>query len=67
VDLSTAAWHKSSYSGDDGCVEVALVNGKVAVRDSKNRSGPILLFAPVEWKIFISEARTGKYDMAHPD
>jgi hypothetical protein len=43
--VSGAQWRTSSYSGGNGggCVEVARnLPGIVAVRDSKNRSGPAL-------------------------
>jgi hypothetical protein len=53
VDLLRAAWHKSARSGENGCVEVAFLNGQVAVRDSKNKSGPVLVFTDVEWQAFI--------------
>lgn len=38
-------WRKSSRSGSDGgsCVELAGVNDDVAVRDSKDPDGPILV------------------------
>ncbi|WP_329429247.1 DUF397 domain-containing protein [Streptosporangium sp. NBC_01495] len=35
---------------------------KTAVRDSKNPGGPNLLFAPAEWKSFISGVKTGESD-----
>ena len=37
-DLSGAQWRKSSYSGDTGgdCIEVAPLDGIVAIRDSKD-------------------------------
>ncbi|MGA4789904.1 DUF397 domain-containing protein [Nocardia sp. AB354] len=46
--LSTAQWYKSRRShGKDTCVEVAhLAEGTVGVRDSKNPTGPALLFTP---------------------
>ncbi|TDB70123.1 DUF397 domain-containing protein [Micromonospora sp. KC723] len=51
--LATAAWRKSSHSGDEGaCVELATVPGLVAVRDSKDPSGPVLLFPPAAWAAF---------------
>lgn len=56
-DLSRAAWRKSSRSGGNGgqCVEVARnLPGIVAVRDSKHRDGPVLIFATHEWQSFIS-------------
>ncbi|WP_207934291.1 DUF397 domain-containing protein [Actinomadura sp. KC06] len=38
-------WRKSSYSSSDGdmCVELAGVANKVAVRDSKDPHGPVLV------------------------
>ena len=39
------AWRKSSFSGgnDEVCVELAHLPGKLAVRDSKNPDGPMLV------------------------
>jgi Domain of unknown function (DUF397) len=62
VDLSTAKWLKSDRSGMNGCVEVAFFEGKVAVRDSKDRQGPVLVFDAHEWTAFIEAARDGKFD-----
>ncbi|MGH3693080.1 MAG: DUF397 domain-containing protein [Pseudonocardiaceae bacterium] len=40
------AWYTSSRtSGANNCVEVAHTHGWTAVRDSKNRTGPVLIFA----------------------
>lgn len=53
-DLTGASWFKSSYSQPSGdCVEVAHLYGVVGVRDSKNVSGPALVFAPREWEAFL--------------
>lgn len=62
VDLSKAAWRTSSYSGANGdCVEVATnLADAVAVRDSKDRGGPSLAFAPAEWQAFVTELRNGE-------
>ncbi|MEU5186709.1 DUF397 domain-containing protein [Streptomyces klenkii] len=57
VDMSGACWRKSSHSSGNGaCVEVAAVGGVVAVRDSKERSGPVLRFRPDEWASFLGGA-----------
>jgi len=55
MDLSHAAWHKSSYSNNGGaCVEVATnLPRLVAVRDSKDPSGPSLAFSAATWQAFI--------------
>ena len=64
VDLATATWHKSSHSGANGCVEVAHGDDQVAVRDSKDPSGPMLLFTPLEWRAFLAGVRDGEFDLA---
>jgi len=65
VDLCTAAWRKSSRSGpySDNCVEVAFVGGAVALRDSKNPHGAVLLFTPEEWLAFVGGAKDGEFDL----
>jgi hypothetical protein len=56
IDLSRADWHKSSYSGQNGnCVEVARnLPGVVAVRDSKDPDGPVLVVTRKGWEEFLS-------------
>jgi len=54
-------WRKSSYSGNGGsdCVEVARnMPGIVAVRDSKNSDGPVLILSKDEWASFITRVRS---------
>jgi hypothetical protein len=50
----TLTWRKSSFSEvpDGNCVEVALVPTAVAVRDSKNTTGPTLIFPTPGWHRF---------------
>ncbi|MFD5710226.1 DUF397 domain-containing protein [Streptomyces pharetrae] len=58
TDLSTAVWHKSSYSegGANDCVEVAdhCGPGTVPVRDSKLSAGPVLVFGEDSWSAFLA-------------
>jgi hypothetical protein len=63
-DLSKAVWRKSRHSGINGCVEVAVIGRTVAVRDSKDREGPMLSFRLDEWKAFLAGVRDGEFDIA---
>lgn len=59
-DLSSASWHKSSYSGASGgdCLEVADgLTGVVPVRDSKVVGGPALVFGAGAWAVFVAGVR----------
>lgn len=64
VDLSGAKWFKSSRSaGGKDCVETAFLGGGVVgVRDSKNPSGPALVFKPSEWEAFTGSVKDGAFD-----
>jgi hypothetical protein len=61
VDFSSADWQKSGRSQTNGCVEVAFVDNQVAVRDSKHREGPVLVFTPVEWEAFLGGVSDGQF------
>ncbi|MFE7801269.1 DUF397 domain-containing protein [Nocardia sp. NPDC057440] len=65
-DLSGALWFKSTYSaGGNDCVEVAhLDGGLVGVRDSKNPTGPALVFTPDEWDAFAAGVQDGEFNRA---
>jgi hypothetical protein len=54
-EMSGTRWRKASRSNGTGgaCVEVAhLTTGAVAMRDSKNPSGPIMIMATSTWDAF---------------
>ncbi len=64
LDLNAVAWHKSSFSGDNGgeCIEVAPgFPGLVPVRDSKNPEGPALVFPAAAWQAFVAGVRAGEF------
>jgi hypothetical protein len=49
-----AEWRKSSFSTNGAdCVEVAWPHTDVAVRDSKNVSGPTLAFPRPQWHALV--------------
>lgn len=61
VGLENAEWHRSSYSAGNGaCVEIALVEEVVAVRDSKDTGRPALVFSPRGWRAFLRTATDGR-------
>ncbi|MET8154399.1 DUF397 domain-containing protein [Actinoplanes sp. NPDC049668] len=64
--LNAAVWKKSSRSNGNGgnnCVEVAFLDTVVAVRDSKNPTGPALIFNPSNWTEFVNSAKSGEFDL----
>lgn len=57
-------YRKAGGSEDGGCVEVAaLPAGGIRVRDSKDQGGPVLSFTDHEWRVFITGARKGEFDL----
>jgi hypothetical protein len=62
-DLGRARWRKSRRSSANGqCLEVAQLDDAVAVRDSKDRTGPVLVFEAAAWAAFIAGAKDGEFD-----
>ena len=60
-ELSTARWRKSSRSSNvSNCVEVALTDSAVAVRDSKHPTGGTLIVTPRAWTAFTTALRDGE-------
>jgi hypothetical protein len=66
-------WRKASYSSNGGgnCVEVGK-GGRVLVRDTKDRTGPVLRLSPAAWRRFadqvkrsLAPARTTKAPAGH--
>ncbi|MFG1927940.1 DUF397 domain-containing protein [Cryptosporangium sp. NPDC048952] len=65
IDLTYAPWHKSKAStGNGNCVEVALMESVVAVRDTKDRGGPALVLPASGWTSFIAGAKSGEFNLA---
>ena len=54
-DRAELAWFKSSYSGSQGddCVEVAIAEHAVHVRDSKDVTRPALAVGREGWGRFV--------------
>jgi hypothetical protein len=61
-DLFKARWRKASRSSASGsdCVEVTAVTGVIAVRDSKDPEGPVLVFDRDAWRQLAERVSGGK-------
>jgi hypothetical protein len=56
-------WRKSTYSGAAGaCVEVAVGNDAVLMRDSKDADGPRLGWDRAAWAAFIAGVHKSEFD-----
>jgi hypothetical protein len=72
MDLTGATWLRAA-SGDTGedCVQVAFLAGSkegsdqvIAMRDSRQPGGPVLIFTPDEWRAFTAGVHDGEFDLA---
>jgi hypothetical protein len=63
--MEDLSWFKSSFSSANGqCVECArTADGGMAVRDSKDRGGPVLRFTAEEWRAFLAGAQAGEREL----
>ena len=63
TERSSFVWRKAQRSTNNGsCIEVASAVGKIALRDSKDPNGPILVYTPDEWSAFLDGAKKGEFD-----
>jgi len=57
---------KSSFSNHKwihACVEVAIADEGIRVRDSKDRAAGTLKFTPDEWRAFVAGVKGGEFDL----
>ncbi|MEV7022006.1 DUF397 domain-containing protein [Kitasatospora sp. NPDC093558] len=64
AEAVTATWRKSSKSNEStNCVEIALADSQASlIRDSKNPSGPALVFERAAHTAFIDAVAAGEFD-----
>ncbi|MDH6109074.1 hypothetical protein P3T36_006003 [Kitasatospora sp. MAP12-15] len=64
LDVTDATWLSSSQGdGKSGDVQIAFVDGYIAMRDGRFPDGPVLVFTPAEWRAFVLGARDGEFDL----
>lgn len=67
VDLTNADWAKSEMSnGGNNCLEVAFVDGVVALRDSKDVGDPgaqVLIVSRKDYELFTQSVQAGQQDL----
>jgi hypothetical protein len=61
--MTETPWIKASASNNAGsCVELRRANGMIEVRDTKDRSGPVLRFTSAEFAAWLDGAVQGEFD-----
>ncbi|MGI5467339.1 DUF397 domain-containing protein [Streptomyces sp. CA-132043] len=61
LDLTQAQWQPSAQGAGD--VQIAFVDGFIAMRDRRSPDGPAVVFSPGEWRGFMLRARDGEFDL----
>ena len=67
-ERTSLVWRKAQRStGNGACVEIASAAGPVvALRDSKDPDGPILVYTQAEFSAFLEGAGNGEFDRLVP-
>ncbi|MGW1846740.1 DUF397 domain-containing protein [Streptomyces sp. NPDC001966] len=61
LDLGNAQWRSGSQGVGD--VQIAFVEGFIAMRNAGKPGSPSIVFAPAEWRAFVVNARDGEFDL----
>ncbi|TXC96977.1 DUF397 domain-containing protein [Streptomyces sp. ISID311] len=61
LDLAQAEWQSSTQGVGD--VQIAFVEGYIAMRNRRSPEVPALIFTPAEWRAFVLDAREGAFDL----
>lgn len=62
MESTDLKWRTASHSSNGGgeCVEVGEARRGVLVRDTKDRTGPVLRFSPAAWRRFADRLKDGR-------
>ena len=63
--MTSAVWRKSRHSGTEqnACVEVASLDTRVGIRDSKNPQAGHLTMAPADFHTLLHRVKAGDLDV----
>jgi hypothetical protein len=54
-----SGWRKASYStGNGACLEVVSSGGRLAVRDSQDPFGPVIVFGRLAWSELVNKVKS---------
>jgi hypothetical protein len=59
-------WRKAIRTSDPSiaaCVEIAAIDDRRAIRDSKNPGGPELSFTVAEWRTFVGDIKRNEFNL----
>lgn len=56
-------WHKSKRSAGGNCVEIKRDGDRALMRDTKDRSGPVLDFDDDAFGAFLDDVKEGRFDL----
>ncbi|MEU7916151.1 DUF397 domain-containing protein [Microbispora bryophytorum] len=61
-DSAEFSWHKSTWSdnGGGGCVSVANLGDRCAIRDSRT-AGPYFVVSMISWRAFVAAIKRGEF------
>ena len=59
----SAIWRKAAACADGACVEVAIEENSVRVRNSEDCEGPVLTYTHSEWMAFLTGIRCGEFEI----
>lgn len=62
IEVDATAWRKATRSVANGaCVEVGPAVGAIIVRDSVDRSGPVVSYSASAWQVFITSTKDAAF------
>jgi hypothetical protein len=55
------AWRRSTHCDTNSCVEVAIADEGVFIRNSRESEGSVLTFTRAEWDAFVAGIKDGEF------